>query len=663
MNIAQRHRTGATRLLAVLALTATLLGPAALSTSTPVAAAETDPTQQGTTQPGYLVLTATGEVLGVSGGVARGGIEANPGADPVTLVTVDDGDGYYVVESNGRVTGFGTRAARTFGDLSALTLAQPIVDMVMTPTGEGYYLLGKDGGIFAFGDAVFRGSIPQYVAYEDLVAPAVAMVVDGPGTGYWIFAADGGVFAFGTAGFHGALPAIVSFDDLVAPIVGATPSPDGRGYGLVGGDGGVFAFGDFEFRGSLSASPPGDFVDLEIEADDYVLLERSGEIKGVGRTTVDTGAGDVVALAVVPDKGATPQPRPLNQVSIGLRTVATVTQPLALVSGPDRALYVASKTGVVYRLGPTGAPEQWLNLTGRVSTSGERGLLGIAFGPDGRFYASYTDTGGTSRVVAWKLTDGHPDPNTEASIISVAQPFSNHNGGDLQFGPDGYLYFGLGDGGSGNDPQGNGQNTDTLLGSILRLDVTSTGTGYRSPTDNPYSDHPEIRRPEIWLFGVRNPWRFSFDPGTGDLWIGDVGQSSREEIDFLPADGAGRNAGRGANLGWGVMEGELTQGDPADLVSTPTPPEYTYGRGEGVSVTGGRVYRGRDIDGLQGAYLFSDYGSGEIWALRPAQGATPQERATLATDQGPVVAFGEDARGELYVVSLDGTISRITAKR
>ena len=613
---------------------------------------------------GYLVLTSTGEVVAVNDATAHGGIENLPDAAPVTLVMVDGGDGYYVVEANGRVTGFGTRQGSNLGDLTAYDLAQPIVDMVMTPTGQGYWLLGRDGGVFALGDAPYLGSVPQYVAYQDLVAPVVAMVANPTGTGYWIFAADGGVFAFGDAPYLGSVPQYVAYQDLVAPVVGATPTPDGRGYGLVAADGGVFAFGNFAFEGSLAGTITGGYVDLAVRDDGYDLLDRTGWIKAPDRTPLATGRGDVVAMATLPGttRPADPAPAPLDQIALSTELVATVNQPLDLVPGPDGALYVASKTGTVSRVDPDATNQTgtlWLDLRDRISDSGERGLLGIAFGPNGRFYASYTDRQGNSRLVAWELKDGSPDPTTEATIIGVDQPFANHNGGHIEFGPDGYLYYGLGDGGSGNDPNGNGQDTATLLGSILRLNVTDTSTGYAIPPDNPANGDPNIIRPEIWLYGVRNPWRFSFDPATGDLWIGDVGQNAYEEVDFLPADGTGRNAGRGANLGWGAIEGNTPTNNGNTLISDPTPPILVYDHSTGESVTGGRVYRGDKIPQLRGTYLYSDYETGDLWAIRRNPGSSTQETATLIQAVGPVVGFGTDDQGELYMLNLNGQVLKV----
>ncbi|HEC10074.1 MAG TPA: hypothetical protein ENI86_11005 [Acidimicrobiales bacterium] len=313
-------------LLVIGALLAVMIAPGTLGAATEEGESVSAAAGSGS---GYLVLTSTGAVRGAGGAVAQGGVEGRLTAEPVTLVTVDGGRGYYVVESNGKVTGFGSRSAGDLGDLYGYDLDQPIVDMVMTPSGQGYYLLGRDGGVFAFGDAEFLGSVPQYVAFEDLVAPVVAMLTDAAGTGYWIFAADGGVFAFGTAGFHGALPSLVAYDDLVAPVVGATRSSDGAGYGLVGGDGGVFAFGSFDFLGSLSATPSGDFVDLETDGSGYVLLEKGGDILGPDGSSVSSGSSDVVGLAVVPDVSVfstTTTTQPTTTTTQATTTTTTTTQ-------------------------------------------------------------------------------------------------------------------------------------------------------------------------------------------------------------------------------------------------------------------------------------------------------------------------------------------------
>ncbi len=370
-----------------------------------------------------------------------------------------------------------------------------------------------------------------------------------------------------------------------------------------------------------------------------------------------TGGGDT---AVDPGGGAEPDTTslvPLDSVGIGFTTIATVPQPLDLVAGPDSSLYVASKTGVVFRIGPDGSPEEWYDIGDRVSTEGERGLLGIAFGPRGRFYASFTDRDGNTRISAWRIVDDGVDPASEVSVITVDQPFANHNGGHIEFGPDAMLYLGLGDGGSGYDPLGSGQDTATLLGSILRIDAAGVADGYRIPSDNPFVDHPEIVAPEIWLFGVRNPWRFSIDPETGDLWIGDVGQDRIEEIDLLPAGPGADVGGRGANLGWGVLEGDDIIGDPSDLVSDPVAPLHTYSHDFGVSVTGGLVYRGGAVPDLEGVYLFADFGSGTLWGLRP--GREGPEVAVLAEEVGSIAGFGVDAAGEVYLLDLSGPVLKL----
>ena len=376
----------------------------------------------------------------------------------------------------------------------------------------------------------------------------------------------------------------------------------------------------------------------------------ASEVPSAPEATTDTGS------TIVP---VTPGPAPLDSVRIGFTIIARVPQPLDLVAGPDSALYVASKTGVVFRIGPGGPPEEWLNIGDRVSTEGERGLLGVAFGPRGRFYASFTDLEGNSRVSSWSVEGGRVDPGSEAEVISVTQPFANHNGGHIEFGPDAMLYLGLGDGGSGYDPLGSGQDTTTLLGSIVRIDPTPVTGGYRIPPDNPFTDHPEIVAPEIWVFGVRNPWRFSFDSETGDLWIGDVGQDHIEEIDRLNAGPDTIVGGRGANLGWGVLEGGEVIGDPGDLVSEPIPPVHTYDHDSGVSVTGGRVYHGSSVPDLEGVYLFADFGSGTLWGLRPGLGG--RELSVLASDVGSVAGFGVDGAGEMYLLDLGGSVLKIVA--
>ena len=336
--------------------------------------------------------------------------------------------------------------------------------------------------------------------------------------------------------------------------------------------------------------------------------------------------------------------------------VATLEQPLAMaVRSGDPALYVAQKTGkvVAVRDGIVD-PVPVLDLRDLVSLGGEQGLLGVAFSPDGRdVYVNYTDTSGDTHVTGYAMQDGRADTATRREILFVDQPYSNHNGGNLMFGPDGYLYVGLGDGVSGGDPQGNGQSLSTVLGKMLRIDPTPFGDRpYRIPTDNPFVGRADAR-PEIWAYGLRNPWRYSFDRQTGDLWIGDVGQSAWEEVDVQPSGSPG-----GENYGWNRMEGDHSYGG-GDPPANAVPPVYEYSHdGGGCVVTGGYVYRGASIPDLYGAYVFADFCAGALEAIREKDGQVIDHRIL-----GPVVSslssFGEDAQGELYAMSLGGGLYRL----
>ena len=320
----------------------------------------------------------------------------------------------------------------------------------------------------------------------------------------------------------------------------------------------------------------------------------------------------------------------------------------------DPALYIAEKTGAVMAIRDGEVdPDPILDIGGSVSLGSEQGLLGIAFAPEGRtLFVNFTDTNGDTHVTSYAMRDGRADPSTARDILVVDQPYSNHNGGNLVFGPDGYLYIGLGDGGSGGDPHGNGQSGSTLLGKMLRIDPTPTAARpYAIPSDNPFVGKEGVR-PEIWALGLRNPWRYSFDRATGDLWIGDVGQSAWEEVDRQPA---GRG---GENYGWNVMEGDHPySGAPAPSGLSAPVYEYSHGGG-GCVVTGGYVYRGETIPDLAGAYLFGDFCIGKLEALRFADGRVGGHRLL-----GPTVpnlsSFGEDADGELYAMSLSGAVYRL----
>jgi len=293
----------------------------------------------------------------------------------------------------------------------------------------------------------------------------------------------------------------------------------------------------------------------------------------------------------------------------------------------------------------------FLNITDRVgSSSNEQGLLGLAFHPNyevnGLFFVNYTDNNGNTVIARYRVTSDPnvADPNSESVLLRVDQPFPNHNGGVLAFGPDGYLYAGLGDGGSAGDPLGNAQNLDTLLGKILRLDVNS-GDPYAIPPDNPFGN-------EIWAYGLRNPWRLSFDRATGDLYIGDVGQNGWEEIDFVLAGTPG-----GINFGWNILEGTHPYGGGQQ--NGLTPPVVEYSHSEGCSVTGGYVYRG-SMPEWNGIYLYGDYCAGTVWGLIHSDGGWQNQ--ALFRDAGRITSFGQDESGEIYLILDSGQILRLISR-
>ena len=362
----------------------------------------------------------------------------------------------------------------------------------------------------------------------------------------------------------------------------------------------------------------------------------------------------------------TPGP-PAGTVPVGLLQVADgLAFPLYLTAPPgDPRLFVVEKGGTI-RIIESGTllPLPFLDLTGKVSTGGEQGLLGLAFDPayatTGRFIVHYTDSAGDTRVSAFHVSadPDRADPTTEVAILTVDQPFANHNGGQIAFGPDGFLYLGLGDGGSEGDPNGTGQSLGDLLGDIVRISVAGPG-GYTIPPDNPFVGVSNARG-EVWSYGLRNPWRFSFDRLTGDLYIGDVGQSRLEEIDVAPAAAGG---GRGVNYGWKVMEGSSCYGTTACDTTGLALPVLEYDHGQGCSITGGYVYRGAAIPALQGQYFYADYCSGFVRSVRVSGGAAGDQAdwPTLRPG-GAVPSFGEDAAGELYVLSAAGGVFKIVPR-
>ena len=419
--------------------------------------------------------------------------------------------------------------------------------------------------------------------------------------------------------------------------------------------------------GALSFADPPDFEDpADADANNAYLVQIS----------VSDGRASALLDLTVNVTNVGPDNFRVSRVGAGFN------QPLFVAPVPDGSgrVFVVERVGRIRLLNPntgTAAATPFLDIAGQTTTDGERGLLGFAVAPDfattGTFYVYLTNLAGDSELRRYRTLAGNRDQADAASgdlILTFAQPFSNHNGGWLDFGPDGFLYLGSGDGGSGGDPQNNGQNTNNLLGKILRLDVRSDGfpgdplRDYAIPPGNPFATAGG--RPEIWAYGLRNPWRASFDPLTQNLWIGDVGQGAVEEIDLMrPGDG-------GANFGWRVFEGTQLFSGPAIAGTMPPVAEYLHGGGarEGNSVTGGHVYRG-PVEALRGQYVFGDFVNGNLWSIpirRISQSATvPSAQFILRrTDFTPaqgainnIASFGVDQQGNLYVVDLDGEIFRI----
>ncbi|WP_026370187.1 PQQ-dependent sugar dehydrogenase [Kallotenue papyrolyticum] len=367
------------------------------------------------------------------------------------------------------------------------------------------------------------------------------------------------------------------------------------------------------------------------------------------------------SVAATPAPSASALPFDPLRVTIELEQVAAgFNAPLFVTHAGDGSgrLFVVEKGGMIRTL--DGAVV--LDITDRVRASGsEQGLLGLAFHPDwpsnGFFYVNYTDRNGDTVIARFTLPPDavRADPASELILLQVDQPAANHNGGMLVFGPDRRLYIGLGDGGGANDTYGNGQNLASLLGKLLRIDVDG-GQPYAVPPDNPFVDRPDAR-PEIWAYGLRNPWRFSFDRATGDLYIGDVGQNRYEWIHYRPAGAQG-----GENYGWPIVEGShCLRGNACDRTGL-TLPVIEYTHAFGCAVTGGYVYRGAQFPQLDGVYFFGDYCSGRIWAMgRDAAGQWQAQQRLQAPIQ--ISSFGEDQAGELYLTDLGGgAIYRLVAR-
>jgi hypothetical protein len=350
--------------------------------------------------------------------------------------------------------------------------------------------------------------------------------------------------------------------------------------------------------------------------------------------------------------------------SLATRRVASgLSDPLDLKAAPgDRTRLFVVEQGGRIRVLSNGQvlSTPFLDIGARITSGGERGLLGLAFHPryaeNGRFFVNYTDLGGDTHIAEFRVSSNpdRADPASERTLLFEEQPFANHNGGGLTFGNDGMLYVGLGDGGSGGDPFGNGQNLGTRLGKLLRLDVDRAGL---VPPDNPFVSTPGAA-PEIWAYGLRNPWRFAFDPVTGDLYIGDVGQNTLEEIDI----GLGTRRG-GENYGWNVMEGSSCFRAPTCNRTGLTLPVVDYGHGDGsCSVTGGVVYRGCRMPGYAGTYFYGDFCSAFIRSFRWQAGAIADHRdltGSLGRGIDAISSFGIDADGEVYIVDYQGEVYQI----
>jgi glucose/arabinose dehydrogenase len=356
--------------------------------------------------------------------------------------------------------------------------------------------------------------------------------------------------------------------------------------------------------------------------------------------------------------------------ALKLQTVASgLAKPVFATGAGDGSgrLFIVEQRGTIQVL-KGGVLSTWLDIRSKVRfDNGEQGLLGLAFAPDfrtsGVFYVSYTaqplpgdaSENTLERYVVSDPENGLPSPSSGQVLLQIHHPFENHNAGMIAFGPDGYLYYTMGDGGSGGDPFDNAQNTFAMLGKMFRLDVSGTG-GYKIPPGNPFANGGG--RPEVFAYGLRNPWRFSFDRQTGDLWIGDVGQNLVEEIDMVPA-----GQGAGWNFGWRGWEATYpynpteAANEIAQHASTLHFPTTWYYHPYGCAVMGGYVYRGSALP-IQGVYLYGDYCSGQVWAAVGQGGVTVGMIPVLAAGAG-LSAFGQDDNGELYTVNLNGSVSRI----
>ncbi len=447
--------------------------------------------------------------------------------------------------------------------------------------------------------------------------------------------------------------------------------------------------GGFVYRGSWSPGLHGRYIFTDYCSGRFWAMSPDGlgdwEVVALGQllnnvSAFGEGANGELYVAGHSDGGIYRLKAQPTTPSVSLSVFAgDFNQPIGIVNSGaanDDRLFIVQQGGLIRILQSDGSilPTPFLSLVGQVSTGGnEQGLLGLAFHPNyannGYFYVNYTNLSGDTVIARFSVSSGDPnvaDPTSQLILLTVDQPYTNHNGGDLHFGPDGYLYIGMGDGGSGGDPANYAQTMTSLLGKMLRIDVDSGagsppdcggGSNYSIPSDNPLSDGPGGTCDEIWASGLRNPWRFSFDRHLGDMFIGDVGQNQWEEIDWQPASSIG-----GENYGWRCYEGDatfnLTDCGPA---SSYTFPVFTYSHVQSnCSVTGGYVYRGEQYPVLWGHYIFADFCSGRFWALHPDGDGEWQSIVLGQLQSLGVTSFGEDNLGELYVSNRsNGTIYRV----
>jgi glucose/arabinose dehydrogenase len=415
------------------------------------------------------------------------------------------------------------------------------------------------------------------------------------------------------------------------------------------------------------AACSGDDAAAPSDAPDVTFATQPSRPTGTEPAAPTTGATDPTASPVAGTAEAstpTAEASPSTQVlsgdpAISLAPIASFEQPVDLAwRSDDTTAFIVERVGRITPLRNGVASAAVLDITDLTEGEGERGLLGLTFSADGSLaYVNHTDNSGDTVIAEYVVApDGTFDESSRRILLTIDQPYANHNGGDVTIGPDGMLYIGMGDGGDGGDPQRHALNVSSLLGKMLRIDPAPSGDApYTVPADNPFVGISGAR-PEIWSVGLRNPWRFSFDSETGDLWIADVGQNVLEEIDVAWATDGG---GRGLNFGWSAFEGSQRYNDDQSPDGA-TPPIHEYEHGDlGCSISGGAVYRGTEIPALVGWYVWGDYCSGQIQGLRVQDRAVAQVLPLAQQAQNTAIRVGPD--GELWAISIGGEIARIVA--